>query len=86
MSSISVLANNKDDLERALDAAIDKAIMEATACPGKGILVTRHDYNSYSVKLTHGAPSGTTRERDLLLPNAASQTLTLAPSSLAGHG
>jgi len=66
MSSISVLANNKDDLERALDAAIDKAIMEATACPGKGILVTRHDYNSYSVKLTHEVPFGTTREQDFL--------------------
>ncbi|MDT0196710.1 hypothetical protein Q9R30_15240 [Arthrobacter sp. AB6] len=41
MSLISVLASNKDDLETALDAAIDKAIMEATACPGRGILVTR---------------------------------------------
>lgn len=86
MSSIDVHEHNREDLDDALQAAVPKAIGKALSFPGKGILVTRHNYNSYSVKLTHGVPFGTTRERDLLLPNAASQTLTQGPSSLAGHG
>ena len=86
MSSMDVHEHNKEDLDDALQAAVPRAMGKALSFPGKGILVSRHNHNSYSVKLTHGAPSGTTRERDLLLPNAASQTLTQAPSSLAGHG
>jgi len=34
--------------------------------PGKGVLVTRHDYDSYTIQVTDEVPFGTIRELDLL--------------------
>ena len=48
-----------------LDTAVEKAVSRAMANPGQGILVTRHDHNTFSVKVTDDVPAGMTYERDL---------------------
>ena len=66
MFSTDLLAHTNEELETALDAALDRAIKDGHTCPGRGILVTRHDYNSSTVQLTHEVPFCTTQELDLL--------------------
>jgi hypothetical protein len=54
----------REDLERALGNAVDNAIADGLTEPGKGILVTRHSDELFSVELTDEVPSGTTVELD----------------------
>ncbi|NUP73400.1 MAG: hypothetical protein HOQ07_01900 [Sinomonas sp.] len=51
----------ESDLDRAVDAAIERAI----AAPGQGILVTRHDHSTFTVEVTADVPQGIIAERDL---------------------
>lgn len=71
MCSIDVLAHNKEDLNKALNAAVNKAITHAAASTGRGILVTRHSYNSFNVRVTSEVPFGITKERDMLAGSEA---------------
>ena len=57
---------HRRDLEVQLNRAVERAIAEALRRPGHGILVTRHDYRTFTVELTREVPAGLTAERDQL--------------------
>ncbi|MDQ0103095.1 hypothetical protein J2T10_002752 [Paenarthrobacter nicotinovorans] len=63
--SQSVTVTRRQDVEPALQAAVDRAMIEAMVFPVRGILVTRHDHNSFTVTLSESVPFGTTLELDL---------------------
>jgi hypothetical protein len=65
-TTTNTFTHNLVTLDSALESAIDQAIREAARCPGKGVLVTRQDFDSYTVKLSTDVPFGTTKELDLL--------------------
>lgn len=52
-------------LECQLDEAVERAIVRALASPGIGVLLTRHDHNTFSVSLSDQIPAGLTYELDL---------------------
>jgi hypothetical protein len=49
-------------MERQLDQAVTIAKTRAMHERRQGILVTRHDYNSFTVDLSEAVPFGLTRE------------------------
>jgi hypothetical protein len=49
-------------MERQLDQAVTIARTQAMVEGRQGILVTRHDYNSFTVGLSEAVPFGLTRE------------------------
>ena len=57
---------HRRDLEVQLNRAVERAITEALREPGHGVLVTRHDYRTFTVELTKDVPPGLTAERDQL--------------------
>ena len=63
--SQAVTVTRSQDVEPALQAAVDRAMAEAMNFPVRGILVTRHNHNSFTVTLSESVPFGTTLELDL---------------------
>lgn len=62
---IRVLAIDNADLQQQLDEAVDAALKHALQNGGPGILVTKHDFRSFTVDLSGDVPFGLTREREL---------------------
>ena len=63
--AVKVRITQRRDLENQLDVAVDAAIREALNSPGRGVLVTRHDHQTFSVELSHEVPQGTITEMAL---------------------
>ncbi|WP_284984479.1 hypothetical protein [Arthrobacter sp. efr-133-TYG-118] len=54
----------RTEMYEKLDAAVAEAYFEAVGNGTRGVLVTRHDFDWFSVALSHDVPFGLTRERD----------------------
>ena len=59
---VKVRIRHRKDLEDELDRAVEAAIREALRNPGPGVLVTRHDHETFSVELSEEVPPGTIAE------------------------
>lgn len=59
---ITVIATDRAGMERGLDHAVAVARARALHEGRQGILVTRHDYNAFTVDLSDAVPFGLTRE------------------------
>jgi hypothetical protein len=59
---IAVSVTDRASMERQLDQAVTIAKMWAMHEGRQGILVTRHEYNSFTVDLSEAVPFGLTRE------------------------
>lgn len=59
---IAVSVTDRASMERQLDQAVTIAKTQAMVEGRQGILVTRHDYNSFTVDLSETVPFGLTRE------------------------
>ncbi|NHW49222.1 hypothetical protein HAV21_20395 [Paenarthrobacter sp. MSM-2-10-13] len=59
---ITVIATDRAGMERGLDEAVAVARTRALHQGRQGILVTRHDYKSFTVALSDAVPFGLTRE------------------------
>lgn len=83
--SQSISLTRRQDLEPALQCAVEKAIAQAMLDPVRGIQVTRHDHSSFTVTLTESVPFGTTVELDLreegTLTSAAPATFNRHPGT-----
>jgi len=64
--AVKVRITQRRQLENQLDLAVDAAIREALNRPGRGVLVTRHDHQTFTVELSPEVPQGTITE--LALP------------------
>lgn len=63
--SIRLTVPDRESLDLELDRTVDEAILAALEDRGRGILVTRHDHDSFTVELSTEVPFGITLERDL---------------------
>lgn len=62
---VEVLITEPGQLDELLDNA-EAALRQAARCqPFAGIVVTRHDYNRYTLTLSDTVPFGETREQTL---------------------
>lgn len=61
--TLTITVPNRASLERQLDAAVALAQSKAMHPPAKGILVTRHDYDCFTVALSDTVPFGLIREK-----------------------
>jgi hypothetical protein len=59
---IAVNVTDRASMERQLDQDVTIAKTQAMHEGRQGILVTRHDYNSFTVDLSEAVPFGLTRE------------------------
>lgn len=55
---------HKAELSEKLDAAVAAAHAQATTAPTRGVLVTRHDFDHFSVALSPDVPFGVIHESD----------------------
>lgn len=62
--SATLRITDRRDLESNLDQAVADAIRRALVNPGKGILVTRHDHETFTIELTDCVEAGLIREAD----------------------
>jgi AmiR/NasT family two-component response regulator len=60
--SITVKVTERDSLENQLDAAVSAVRERATGERRRGILVTRHGVNEFTVALSDSVPFGLTQE------------------------
>lgn len=60
--TIAIIAADRASMERQLDEAVTVARTKAMHERRRGILVTRHDYDSFTVALSDAVPFGLTRE------------------------
>jgi hypothetical protein len=60
---IAVTATSRASMESQLDEAVAVAMLRAIRERRQGILVTQHDFNSFTVDLSPSVPFGMTRER-----------------------
>lgn len=60
--NVDVLVTHRAHLERQLDEAVSRVRVMALQEPRRGILVTRHDYQFFTVSLSDDIPFGLTRE------------------------
>jgi hypothetical protein len=60
--AVKVTITHRKELENELDRAVEGAIGEALKDAGRGVLVTRHDHQTFTVELTHDVPHGTISE------------------------
>jgi hypothetical protein len=60
---IAVIATDRASMERELDEAVATALTQAMHEGRRGILVTQHDNDSFTVDLSDAVPFGLTRER-----------------------
>lgn len=56
---------DRKDLENELNAEVNAAIEKAIRNPGQGLLVTRHDRETFTIELSGDVPQGTIHELDL---------------------
>jgi hypothetical protein len=63
--TVKVRITHRKELENELDRAVEGAIRKALKNPGRGVLVTRHDRQTFTVELSHEVPHGTISEFDL---------------------
>ena len=62
---ITVRASSRGELEQKLEHAVSAARNKSLALGKReGILVTRHDFNVFTVSLSATVPFGTTLERE----------------------
>ena len=61
---VEVRITDGNQLQNQLNEAIGNAIREGLMNPGRGVMVTRHDLQTFSVELTHDVPYGTISERE----------------------
>lgn len=61
-TAIAVTASDHAGMERHLEEAVKALRARAIPEERKGILVTRHDYGSFTVSLSESVPYGQTRE------------------------
>ena len=54
------------EIEEKLNNAVREAISRSREGLPRGLVLTRHDYNQFSVALSHDVPFGVTVEKDLL--------------------
>ena len=59
---VKVRVTQRNELEDELDRAVEGAIQEALKNPGRGVLVTRHDHETFTVELSNDVPHGTISE------------------------
>jgi hypothetical protein len=59
---VKVRIRHRKELEDRLDLAVEEAIREALRNPGRGVLVTRHDHETFTVELSNAVPQGTISE------------------------
>lgn len=59
---IAVTATDRPSMDRLLDEAVSVARARAMDVGRQGILITRHDYVSFTVALSDSVPFGLTRE------------------------
>lgn len=62
--SVTLSVTERSDLEPSLDRAVGSAIQHALTAPGKGIRVTRHDHETFTIELTDDVEPGLIREVD----------------------
>lgn len=62
--SKSLRVTERGDLEISLDRAVDDAIQRGPANPGKGILVTRHDHERFTIEFSDRVEAGLICEVD----------------------
>jgi 2,5-dioxopentanoate dehydrogenase len=60
---------DRKDLDTELNTAVARAITTALTGGGRGVLVTRHDPQRFSVSLSHNVPQGEVHEEDQTRPN-----------------
>ncbi|MGO4247634.1 hypothetical protein AB4Y87_10495 [Paenarthrobacter sp. RAF54_2] len=65
----TVTVTARRGLELQLNQAVGRAIEEALKSPEKGIRVTRHSHDRFTVELTAEVPFGITQELDLRSPS-----------------
>lgn len=63
----------KSEMNEKLDAAVAVARSAALAGQSGGVLVTRHDFNHFSVGLSPDVPFGLTRELDHLYADLSAE-------------
>ncbi len=61
---IVVTATDRASIEHLLDEAVDLVRTTAMHERRQGILVTRHDFDSFTVALSDAVPFGLTREHE----------------------
>lgn len=59
---LRVLVQSRQELDAALDQAVQQVRRTALASPPQGILVTRHAYSEFTVALSESVPYGEIRE------------------------
>lgn len=64
--NVTIKASCRRELETQLDKAVEEGIAAALKCSSQGLVVTRHDYTTFGVELSHNVPFGVTVERDRL--------------------
>lgn len=62
---VEIRVTDGKNLEKHLDQAVEKAIRKALVNSSCGVMVTRHDQQTFSVELTRDVPFGIISERDL---------------------
>lgn len=60
---LHVSAKTSSALQEDLDSAVEKARQAALKGGKHGVLVTQHDYWSYTVSISRDVPFGSTREQ-----------------------
>lgn len=60
--AVKVRITHRNELEYELDRAVEGAIREALKNPGRGVLVTRHDHQTFTVELSPDVPHGSISE------------------------
>ncbi|TQS87368.1 hypothetical protein EU811_22580 [Arthrobacter sp. TS-15] len=68
--SILITATNRANMEKQLDEAVAVARTAAIYEGCRGILITRHSIDSFTVALSDGVPYGLTRELQEWQPKA----------------
>ena len=56
---------DRKDLDHKLNVEVDAAIQKAFGSLGHGVLVTRHDRETFTIELSADVPHGTILELDL---------------------
>ena len=69
-SVVEVTANTRKALEKELDTAVDILSRQARELGRQGIMVTRHNYTTFTVAISEDVPYGRTEEREQWRPTS----------------
>lgn len=61
----NIKIDSRVSLEIELNHVVERTIQSALTSPGAGILVTRHDQQTFTVEISAEVPFGVIAERDL---------------------